>query len=444
MGDLPVATASGLLELRTGDMASGGGCVARAPDGRVVFVRHALPGERVLARITAETRSYLRADAVTVLERSPDRVTPPCPFAGPGRCGGCDWQHIALDAQRRFKAGLISEQLRRVAGVDPPVQVMALPGQGQRPDDGLGWRSRVRFSVDRDGRAGLRRHRSHQVEAVDHCLIVTPGVEAVGAERHRWPGVESVEVMASADGAQRVVSVTRARAGRGMAGRRARGGGATGGARAADGLDPATGLVVDRRTRRRPDGLDTVVAGRRFHVSAGVFWQVHPAAAETLARVVLEDLEPKRGDHVLDLYAGAGLFAAVLGDAVGPSGSVLAVEGQKRACSDAARNTADQAHVTVLDAPVDAALATGRVGHPDLIVLDPARAGAGPAVTAAIAHLAPGPRRVVYVSCDPASFARDLRAMLDAGWTLGALRAFDLFPMTEHVELVGTLEAPGH
>ncbi len=430
-------------------MSAGGGCVARATDGRVVFVRHAVPGERVLARITAEARSFLRADAVTILDPSPDRVAPPCPYAGPGRCGGCDWQHIALGAQRTFKAGLISEQLRRLAGVDPAIQVEALPSPGDDPDAGLGWRSRVRFAVDGAGRAGLHRHRSHQVEPVDRCLIATAGVEAVGAERRRWPGAQSVEVMASPDGVQRVVAVTRSRVGgrrsaaRGRPGGRARAGGGDG-ALDTDGLDSGTGLVIDGRARRRPDGLDLLVAGRRFHVSAGVFWQVHPAAAETLARAVLEELAPQPADRVLDLYTGAGLFAARLGEAVGPSGSVLAVEGQKRACSDAARNTADLPQVSVLSASVEAALADGRAGHPDLVVLDPPRAGAGRVVATAIAHLAPAPRRVVYVSCDPASFARDLRVMLEEGWILPSVRAFDLFPMTEHVELVATLEPPRH
>src|SRR5580704_16224457 len=136
-----------LIELRTGAIAAGGGCVARAQDGRVVFVRHSLPGERVLANVTDETTSYLRADAVEVLEPSLDRVTPPCPFAGPGRCGGCDWQHVSLSAQRTLKAQLISEQLRHLAGIDPAVVVEALPG----PSNGLGWRTRVRFAVDRSG-----------------------------------------------------------------------------------------------------------------------------------------------------------------------------------------------------------------------------------------------------------------------------------------------------
>jgi tRNA/tmRNA/rRNA uracil-C5-methylase (TrmA/RlmC/RlmD family) len=182
------------------------------------------------------------------------------------------------------------------------------------------------------------------------------------------------------------------------------------------------------------------VLGRSYEVAAGVFWQVHPGAAETLARAVLDGLEPRPGDHVVDLYAGVALFAALLGDAVGPTGSVLAVDGDKRTCADAARNTADQPHVKVRTARVDGAWVSGRVGRADLVVLDPPRTGAGRGVTESLAALRP--RRMAYVACAPASFARDLRILSDAGWTMTSLRAFDLFPMTEHVELVAIVEPP--
>jgi tRNA/tmRNA/rRNA uracil-C5-methylase (TrmA/RlmC/RlmD family) len=405
------------MELRAGAMAAGGGCVARADDGRVVFVRHAMPGEKVIAQITSQNTSYLRADAVEVLEASPDRVRPPCPHAGAGACGGCDWQHIALPAQRSLKAALVSEQLRRLAGTDVPLEVEAVEGAAA---DGLGWRTRVQFAVDRSGRAGLRRHRSHEVEPIERCLIAASGVEAVGVERQRWPGVASVEVLVSADGDQRVVSVTSA------------------GRRVAKPPELNAGLVADGLPLRQPCGVRHVVLGREFEVPVGVFWQVHPGGAGALAGAVIDGLEPSSGDRVLDLYAGVGLFAALLGDAVGPTGSVLAVERDKRASAGAARNTANQPHVKVRTATVEARLISARVGNGDLVVLDPPRAGTGRAVAGALASLRP--RRVAYVACDPASFARDLRILLDAGWAMPSLRAFDLFPMTPHVELVAILE----
>lgn len=403
------------VELDTGPAAAGGACVARGPDGRVVFVRHALPGERVLARVTQTTTSYLRADAVAVLSASDDRVEPPCAYAGPGRCGGCDWQHVALPRQRQLKALLVQEQLQRIARVAREVVVQEVPGA----PDGLGWRTRVTFAVSHDGRPGLRRHRSHDLQTVERCLIAAAGVEQVGAERTRWHGAASVEVATTASGDQRVVAVAR---------------GARGRPRVPE-LD--AGAVVDGMGVRTPHGLRHTVLGRRFEVAAGGFWQVHVGAAPVLAAAVLEELAPEPGDSVVDLYAGAGLFAALLGEAVGDGGAVLAVEADPRAAADAARNTADLPHVRVRTAEVEPTL-VARLPPPDLVVLDPPRSGAGQAVTAALAGLRP--RRLVYVSCEPASFARDAKVLLDAGWTMPSLRAFDLYPMTEHVELVARFE----
>lgn len=415
---------AGVLELHVGPMAAGGGCVAHAPDGRVVFVRHSLPGELVRARVTSETARFLRADAVAVVEHSPDRVDPPCPAAGPGACGGCDWQHAAIPAQRRLKSELVSEQLRRLAGIDATIDVEELPGT----PDGLGWRTRVQFTVDDTGRVGMRRHRSHDVHRLEGCPIAHPAVEAVGVEAHRWPGVERVEVEASAEEGDAVVVVHRARSGPRT------------GTRALPAVD--AGLVDGRRTVVPPDVLRHRVRGREFRVSAGVFWQVHPAAPAVLAGAVLDALAPVAGESVADLYAGAGLFAALVAERVGNQGAVVAVERDGAACADARVNTADQPQVSVVHAGVTPQVVTGRLGRPDLVILDPAREGAGRDVSAALAALVPAPRRIAYVACEPASLGRDLRVFLDAGWRLASLRAFDLFPMTEHVEVLAVVEPP--
>ncbi len=408
------------MELVTGAIAAGGGCVARAEDGRVVFVRHALPGERVVAEVTSENASFLRADAVEVLEASEDRVERPCPLAGPGRCGGCDWQHVALAAQRELKQALVAEQLRRLAGVDAPPVVEEVAGA----PDGLGWRTRVRFAVDGAGHVGLHRHRSHDIEPVDRCPLATDGVNGVGVGGMLWRGAHHVEVTAPPDGGRALVSVE--------TGRRA----------LADAPAVDSGLVVNGRTRRRPDRVHVRVGAHRFGVSAGVFWQIHPGAAAVLTDTVMAGLAPGAGERVADLYAGAGLFTVPLAHAVGPRGSVVAVERSGRACADAVRNAEGLHHVAIVRAEVDPGLVTDGLGSPDLVVLDPAREGAGRAVMAALVGLLPAPRAVAYVSCDPASFARDLRVALDAGWTMDSLRGFDLFPMTEHVELVAILRPP--
>jgi len=183
-----------LVEVEIGPVAHGGFCVAR-DEGRVVFVRHTLPGERVRAVVTeggSEDR-FLRADAVEVLRAAADRVEPVCRHAGPGGCGGCDWQHVDLDAQRRLKGAVVAEQLRRLAGTDREVEVRPVPGDA----GGLGWRTRVEFAVDAAGRAGLRRHRAHEVIPVTECPIADPRILATGVLTRGWSGLRALDVVAA-------------------------------------------------------------------------------------------------------------------------------------------------------------------------------------------------------------------------------------------------------
>ncbi|WP_380168040.1 class I SAM-dependent RNA methyltransferase [Jannaschia sp. R86511] len=430
-----------LLELTTGPVAHGGHVVARVgdvPDGRVVFVRHALPGERVLARLTdaPEGASFWRAEAVEVLAASPDRVEPPCPHARPGGCGGCDLQHASLPAQRRLKAQVVTEQLVRLGGVDPetlpggPLQVQALPEPGRAPgqETGLGWRTRVRYAVDAQGRTGFHRHRSHAVLPVERCPLVTDAVDATGVTRLPWPGVASVSVSTGDDGA-----VVRAEQGP-RRGRLPR-------------VD-ALGLVGG------PAGRPARVAGRtwvrhdvpgagRLRVGVDGFWQVHPAAAETFVSTVRRYAGAGPGDTVLDLYAGAGLFTLALADDLAGRGELVAVESDRGAVSDLRRNVHDRATVRVVADRVERALRSPEVpARADVVVLDPPRVGARSAVVDQV--VARGPRAVVLVACDPASLGRDTALLRDRGYGLRALEAFDAFPMTHHVECVAlyTPEAP--
>lgn len=193
------------VEVEVGAVAHGGHCVARH-EGRVLFVRHALPGERVVATVTegSDGDRFVRADATRVLRPAASRVTPRCELAGPGRCGGCDWQHASLPVQRELKAAVVREQLQRLAGLEVAVEVEAVPGD----HDGLGWRTRVQFTVGAGDLLGLRRHRSHEVVPVARCPIAHAGVEASAATTHAWPGVQSVEVVVpSATGERPLVVV---------------------------------------------------------------------------------------------------------------------------------------------------------------------------------------------------------------------------------------------
>lgn len=202
-------------EVEVGPVAHGGHCIARTADGRVLFVRHTLPGETIVAKVTeGETDSrFLRADAITILSASKDRVEAPCPYAGPGKCGGCDWQHAKPGAQRRLKGEVVAEQLQRLAGLTPeeagwdgtvmPAEGDKLPA-GQVPQ----WRTRVQFAIDEDGNAGLRKHRSHDIELIDHCMIAAPGVSELGIEKQDWPQMATVEAIAASGSGDRQVVLT--------------------------------------------------------------------------------------------------------------------------------------------------------------------------------------------------------------------------------------------
>ena len=401
------------LDLDIGAVAQGGCCVARH-DGRVLFVRHTLPGERVRAVVTEDRVSHLFADAVTVVQASPDRVPAPCPHAGPGRCGGCDWQHVDGAAQRRLKAQAVREQFARIARLDIDLdEVEELPGGL------LDWRSRVGFAVGAHGEVGLRRHRSHEIEPLTHCPLGVDAVSRVdpalasrpddrGADGARLIGIDYV---GGDDGA---VAVITRRPGRG---RHARG------RRPPDVCEVIAG----------PTRLHHRVSGRDFEVDAAGFWQVHAHALPVITAALLAGLQPRPGESVAELYAGAGALTAPLAEAVGATGRVVTVESSHAAVRDARHNLADLSWVEIHRGRVNPAL----LAPADLIVLDPPRAGAGTGVMSTL--LAAAPRAIGYVSCDPATLARDVRTALDAGWRLASLRVFDAFPMTHHVECVAVL-----
>jgi tRNA/tmRNA/rRNA uracil-C5-methylase (TrmA/RlmC/RlmD family) len=274
----------------------------------------------------------------------------------------------------------------------------ALPGDPA----GLGWRTRVGFAVGPDGTAGLRRHRSREVIAVTDCLIAHPLVRAADVTGRRWPGARGVDVAVSPGSGERSVAVS--------------------------------GTARREGASLRP-WLTQHAAGRTWRVSAGVFWQVHPAAAGVLTEVVLAALRPQPGDAGLDLYCGAGLFAGALAEAVGPAGLVTGVEADAAAVRDARKNLARYPQVRVHRGDAVPVLRRRGLGRASLAVLDPPRAG----VDRRVIDILAGLRRIAYVSCDPATLARDLGVFAGLGWRLDGLRAFDVFPMTHHVECVAAL-----
>lgn len=390
--------------------AHGGDAVGRLPDGRACFVGYAIPGERVRARVTDARRRWARATTVEVLEATPERVEPPCPLFGPGRCGGCTLQHIAPDRQAALLGDVIADQLRRIGHLEPPggrVEVL-------RPHapDGLGYRNRARFAVTGDGHLAFRRARSHDLLAVDRCPLLTPEASRVLREvAAGWEGVDEVTLQAGADGSATLAV-------------RARDSGSRIPGSFVPVVDPDTGWGGGLRAAAHHD-----VAGRTYQAGATSFFQVSVAAAEVLVDLVRRGADVAPGTRVVDCYAGVGLFSAAL---AADGAQVTAIESHAVACDDARANTdglpvevvrADVADVD-LEAPVD------------VVVLDPPRTGAGAPVLARLVGLAPA--RIVSVSCDPATFARDARVLVDAGYDLVAVTGVDQFTHTGHVELVGT------
>ncbi|MCB1249119.1 MAG: class I SAM-dependent RNA methyltransferase [Acidimicrobiales bacterium] len=401
-GDATTASVVGdVVELEVSAIVAGGDGLARSSDGVVVFVPDALPGERVRAEIVERKARHTRARVVEVLVPSVDRVVPPCRFVEAG-CGGCDLQHAAPDAQRRLKAAVVADALRRLGGIDDVAVALGpvLPTHG--------FRTTVRAAV-RDGRTGFRRRRSHDVLVVDDCLVAHPlAADVLGGT---FAGADEVTVRVAPATGERLALV----------------------APHAGGVQVPDDVVVvgaDALARGRRAVVHDEVAGRRFRISAGSFFQSRADGAAALVDEVLaaggDELATAR--TVADLYGGVGLFGAVIG-ALPHRPRVVLVERSRSSCADAAVNLADLDAV-VQRRPVE----RWRPVPADVVVADPARAGLGrPGVDVVTAT---GAAVVVLVSCDAAALGRDAGLLVDASYRLEQVTTVDLFPHTHHVEVV--------
>ena len=391
------------VELEATNIAHGGISVARL-DGRVVFVSDAIPGERIVARITEDSKkSFWRAETVRVLEPSPHRQPHIWAEASidrdpDDRAGGAEFGHIDIAHQRTLKAQVLGEALSRMAKVERATPVEALPG----PSNGTGWRTRVRLHVDDAGRIGPYAARSHRVISVADLPLATDEVRAVAPLDDQFRDTDTVDIV----GGRLIIG------------------------------NQATTVIRER------------VGAREFRVDDSGFWQVHAAAALSLTEAVQGAIDPQLFDPRaanLDLYGGVGLLAAAVGDRFGATTRITTVESDARATEHAAENLSEWVGAQAVTARVEhwvrgladaSAAERGRLAAAT-VVLDPPRSGAGRAVLEALAAVAPA--QLVYVACDPVAFARDVAVLAESGYRLEALRALDLFPNTHHVEAVGTL-----
>ncbi|MET0326564.1 MAG: TRAM domain-containing protein [Ilumatobacteraceae bacterium] len=385
-----------VVTLRPDRFAAGGEAIARDEGGRVVFVRGALPGEVVDAEITVEKKDWARASTVAVEQASPDRVTPPCPSRRAG-CGGCGWQHLTVEAQRRARVDIVTEALRRMGGVTEPLVEL---GGGVSPE---GYRTTVRVAATADGTAGYRAESSHDVIAAPECLVAHPTLAALLPELSLDPDVEPTLRVSVATGH--------------LAARWDEVAGNVRGLPESVRLGPAATLYED-------------VVGHRLRVSMGSFFQSGPQAAELLVDTVRRAApELASADLVVDAYAGIGMFAVCLTD---PLARVIALETSRSAVGDAQFNLRDR----------KAEVIKGEVGgwrmgtnEPvDVVIADPARSGLGKPGAAALTRI--GTPVLVLVSCDPASLGRDAKLLAAAGYDHERSEVVDTFPHTTHVEVV--------
>lgn len=388
------------IELTPTSVVAGGDALARDPDGRVVFIGGALPGETVRVTLDEVRRDYARAEIVEVLDPSPDRVVPPCPHVEAG-CGGCPWQHIDPAAQRELRRDIVVDSLRRLGGFEnPPIApTVALPDKA--------YRTSVRLLVS-DGRPAYRKARSHAAVCVDSCLVLHPMLAEL-LSGSTFTGAREVELRAGARTGERLV-VAHPKASR---------------LRLPTGVSSVSTAEV-RRGRRV--AYHEEVAGRRWQISAGSFFQVRPDGADALAALVTE--ASADASRVTDLYSGVGLFAGVL---AAQGKRVVAVEANRISAEDARHNLSGlDARIVVSD------VARYRPVPADLVVADPSRAGLRSEGVAA--SIAPDPSRVVLLSCDPAALARDAALLRDEGYELVSVTPVDLFPHTSHIECISVFD----
>ncbi|GAB0106233.1 hypothetical protein JMUB6875_52170 [Nocardia sp. JMUB6875] len=531
-----------IFEVRLGPPGHGGFCVARH-EGRVLFVRHGLPGELVRAQVTEDRGgSFCRADALEILEPSPDRIPATCPVSGPGGAGCCDFTFATPAAQRELKRQVVADQLRRLANWEPDFTVEPIPvplglpsgvvaqqdsrpGSILRPDGpvrlggvatGLastllgaptgrsaaqrakptsepareaqsagatadatpaapgriggvathlasaliarpgeeshvalggqvspvpytdGWRSRVRLVVDADGRAGVHRYRSTEVLADLRCPQPMAGAMD-GIAEQKWTPAADLVVAVDGDGMRHIVEVAPTEGERGRGDRHGGGAGRRGGDRRSTAARRAA--AHGAREERVVEGTGRAVqyvADRRWELSATGFWQPHYGAAQAYSDVVGEWADAAPGSLVWDLYCGVGVFAARLADRVGERGAVHGVEFARSAVTEGRAALRDMPWVDLTAERVERWIHDQPATAPDVVVLDPPRAGAGKDVINAMSDRSP--RRIIHIGCDPAAFARDVGLYRAAGYQPVALRVFDAFPGTHHVECIAVLE----
>ena len=377
-----------IVTLDIGVIAHGGHFIARH-NNQVVFVRHAISGEIAKVKITSVNSKLAFGDAIEIIKVSSARVKPPCKYSTPGGCGGCDFQHISLDEQQKLKKIIIQDQFKRIAKIDINPDIISTD-----PFSGLHWRSRLDLAISNNGKPGLHSHKSNKVIEIDKCLIAVDKINESYVFNKNWESLDRLNMSVSSENE----------------------------------------LHINRfgKTIFGSGELKEVVEGNTYIVSPKSFWQSHINAPRLLLKQVIKHACIKSGDIVCDLYGGAGLFAFPIAELLGDSGEIHLIERDNDCIKDAKKMLHGKKNIIIHHGKVEQKL--GKIKNIDIIILDPPRNGAGKQVIHQI--IDKSPKSIVYVSCNPASLARDTKILLENNYILDTLMVLDLFPMTHHIECI--------
>jgi 23S rRNA (uracil1939-C5)-methyltransferase len=405
------------FELTLDEMVHGGQALGRHA-GRAIFVPYAIPGERILARLTDDRGRYAFAAGATLLEPSPDRVEPRCPHFGPGVCGGCHFQHIDYAAQPSYKRDVVIDQLTRIGGFRDPVVHPTLPSP-----DAWAYRHHATFHVDEEGSLCFVGTDNQTLIPIEECHIIRPELLDLFGELNLdgIPELNRVRLQSGSDGDLMAILSTK------------------------DDEAPelevtipvSINLLLSDNEPVNLIGASHViyaVRDRRFRVTAGGFFQVNLPQAAALVDLVLARLDLHGGESVLDLYAGVGLFTAFIAER---AALVTSIESYPPAVTDADENLADLDNIDLIEGSVEDVLPE-LDGPFDAAVLDPPRTGLDVRALDALADHAPG--RIIYVSCEPSTLARDAKRLVKHGYRLVDVQPVDMFPQTYHIECVAHFE----
>jgi tRNA/tmRNA/rRNA uracil-C5-methylase (TrmA/RlmC/RlmD family) len=381
-----------IITLDIGPIAHGGHFIARY-NNQVIFVRHAITDEIANVKITSITSKLAFGDALEILQSSKYRTKPPCGYSKPGGCGGCDFQHISIEKQQDFKKLIIQDQFKRIAQININPDILST-----EPSSGLHWRSRLDLAVSANGKTGLYAHKAKDIIEIDECLIAVDEINNSEVFKQHWAGEDRLSLSVSSD---KILTLNR------------------------------LGKII-----LGSDNLKEIAEGNIYNISPNSFWQSHINAPNLLVQKVMKYADIKLGDNVCDLYGGVGLFTAPMVKLTGEAGQVHLIERNNDCIKDARQMFQHQKNIIIHHGKVEQKL--GRIKNIDIIILDPPSNGAGKQVIKQI--IDKQPRSIIYISCDPASLARDTKILTDDVYSLETLIGIDLFPMTHHIECIASFK----